>query len=332
MPEKRVIILHNEISANAKKDELDVMTQVKVVAESLTELGFKPLNVPFSFDINNVFKKFKKINPLFVFNLVETVNNDGRFSYIAPLIIEYLNLKFSGAGSETMFITSNKVLTKKILKLSNINTAEWFELTDSKEKKNFIPEKYIVKPVWEDASLGINSSSVKKIKDKKQLYDFLIYQCNKLNKECFAERYIEGREFNISILGGNDEPEVLPPAEIKFVGYPKTKLKIVDYNAKWNAESFEYINTPRTFEFFDNDYPLIDKLKKLTIVCWNVFKLRGYARVDFRVDKNNKPYILEINANPCISPDSGFYAAANKRGLRFTEVITQILSGSNIHI
>ena len=71
---------------------------------------------------------------------------------------------------------------------------------------------------------------------------------------------------------------------------------------------------------------LLEELKALSYLCWRAFELRGYARVDFRVDENNKPYVLEVNANPCISPDAGFIAAAEHAGMSYREVIKRIIS------
>ena len=82
----------------------------------------------------------------------------------------------------------------------------------------------------------------------------------------------------------------------------------------------------RIFDTDKEDKPLIKKLSKISLDCWYLFRLHGYARVDFRVDSAGHLWVLEINANPCISPDSGFIAAANQAGLNYTEVIRRILS------
>ncbi|TFG95506.1 MAG: hypothetical protein E4H13_13325, partial [Calditrichales bacterium] len=146
------------------------------------------------------------------------------------------------------------------------------------------------------------------------------------NGEWFVESYIPGREFNISILADNGKPEVLPVAEIEFVDFPPDKPMIVDYRAKWETDSFEYQHTVRSFDFPDTDESLFAELRVITAKCWEIFDLRGYARVDFRVDENGKPWVLEINANPCISPDSGFVAAAERAGINFNTVIKRIIN------
>ncbi|MBU1397503.1 MAG: D-alanine--D-alanine ligase, partial [Proteobacteria bacterium] len=119
--------------------------------------------------------------------------------------------------------------------------------------------------------------------------------------------------------------EILPPAEILFVGYPSGKLKIVDYRAKWKPKSFEYLHTDRTFNFGPEDEHIIKSLKTTAAECWNLFGLKGYARVDFRVDGSGKPWVLEINANPCLSSDGGFAVASALVGLDFPMVVKRII-------
>ena len=137
----------------------------------------------------------------------------------------------------------------------------------------------------------------------------------------FAERFIDGREFNLSLLGG----KVLPPAEIDFSSFPAGKPRIVGQQAKWEQDSFEYQQTPRIFDFASHDQPLLDRLRRDARQCWKVFDLNGFARVDFRVDQDGQPWILEVNVNPCLSPDAGFAAALQRAGIDFETAIQQIL-------
>ncbi len=114
-------------------------------------------------------------------------------------------------------------------------------------------------------------------------------------------------------------------AEIRFVEFPADKLRIVDFRAKWEEESFEYTHTPRSFDFTAADQPLLEELRAVAGRCWDCFDLGGYARVDFRVDGENRPWVLEINTNPCLSPDGGFYAAAERASLSFTGMVERIV-------
>jgi D-alanine-D-alanine ligase len=145
---------------------------------------------------------------------------------------------------------------------------------------------------------------------------------------CYAEQYIDGREFNVSLLGRAGQPQVLPIAEIDFSRFPPHKPRIVGYDAKWTEHSFEYGSTPRKFDFAPSDRHVLDELESMASATWDLFGLAGYVRVDFRVDADSRPWVLEINANPCLSPDGGFAAALERAGIGFDQAIQSILTDS----
>ena len=97
------------------------------------------------------------------------------------------------------------------------------------------------------------------------------------------------------------------------------------YRAKWATDSFEYEHTRRSFDFSPPDEPLLRQLADIAKHCWDAFDLCGYARVDFRVDQAGQPWVLEVNANPCLSPDGGFVAAAEQSGLDYNGLIDRII-------
>jgi D-alanine-D-alanine ligase len=121
------------------------------------------------------------------------------------------------------------------------------------------------------------------------------------------------------------EMHVLPVAEIHFVDYPEGKPHLVGYRAKWADDSFEYHHTPRSFDFGDRDHELVSDLSELARRACAEFGVGGYARVDFRVDENGRPWILELNTNPCLSPDAGFMAAAARAGYDLESVADALL-------
>jgi D-alanine-D-alanine ligase len=189
------------------------------------------------------------------------------------------------------------------------------------------PCSIILKPAWEDASVGIDDGAILRV-DNREAVEAAMNSTYREWGETFAEHYIEGREFNLSLLSDGDGVEVLPPAEIEFVDYPAEKPHIVGYKAKWDEASFEYGATPRRFYFATTDKSLLRQLRALAVECWHLFGLRGYARVDFRVDDAGRPWVLEVNVNPCLSADAGFMAAANYHGLTAERVVERIIDAS----
>ena len=324
----KAVILHDRISPDANFDHQDVLYQSEAIANLLVELGYDPIEISISLNLKELIEALKAINPSVVFNLVESIEGQGRLIHLIPSMLDYLKLPYTGSKTEPLFLTSNKIVAKKLLIKAGILTSPALSLEGLKynEKLN-VNGLYIIKSVWEHASQGIDEHSVIAVKNKHHLIKALQSKEDQLGGECIAEQYIEGREFNLSLLASPKGPEVLPPGEIIFEDYPQEKIKIVCYRAKWVEGSFEYLHTPRTFEFSSlQDHALLRRLKKIAKKCWNLFELHGYARVDFRVDKFNNPFVLEVNANPCISPDSGFVAAAAQAGLSMKQVIERIIS------
>jgi D-alanine-D-alanine ligase len=313
-----VIILHNKVYDYSNPDEADVLQQVDLVTEAYRQLGYHPVSMELGKDPYNDILKIKENKPLFVFNLVESVFEKGELLYIGPALLNALQIRYTGTPLEALFITTSKLLTKKLMNRYNIPTPRYYPVNDTEKLE---PEKqYIVKPIWEDGSVGLDEEAVFNANDLMKLKKIARLSPS----HYFIEEFIEGREFNISILGGKNKIDVLQPAEMIFKDYPPEKPRMLGYQAKWNTSSFEYKNTIRSFETIDTKSSLYTELKKICLDCWQFFSLKGYARVDFRVDSNSRPYVIEINGNPCISPDSGFVAAARYAGFDNKTIIQRI--------
>lgn len=321
----RVVVLHGEVFEGATKDELDVLIQAEAVRKALSDLGHEPVEVSFCFDIRAVVDALHRIEPDLVFNLVEAIEGRGQFIHVAPAVLDYLGLPYTGSRTDAMFLTSNKLVAKKVLKAWGIATPPWFGCDDVEDDISDFGGSFIIKSVWEHASIGLSESSVVHPGNANELRREMERRRGQLGGECFAELYIEGREFDIAFLAERGGLQVLPPCEIQFEGYIPGKLRIVGYDAKWNEESFEYQHTPRCFEFSDEDKPPLDRMVGIAKDCWNIFGVRGYGRVDFRVDLSGRAWVLEVNANPCLSPDGGFVAGAQRTGLTFNQVIERIV-------
>jgi D-alanine-D-alanine ligase len=259
---------------------------------------------------------------------VESVEGHGRLIYLAGALLDFLGIPYTGATTDALYVTTNKLLTKKILAASRIPTPPFFSSEQLRRAAEPLQSPYIIKSVCEHASVGLDEDSVMSVADPRHLLSEMERRKPNLGGECFAEKYIDGREFNLSVLASHEGPEVLPPAEMTFLNYPPGKWRVVGYRAKWDESSFESRSTVRSFEFSSEDEPLLLRLKEIAMECWHLFNLRGYGRVDFRVDPENKPWVLEINANPCLSKDSGFFAAAGKAGLSYKQVTERIIQDS----
>jgi D-alanine-D-alanine ligase len=319
---KKCCIIFNQPRENALPDELDVLDQVEHIEKHLNLIGIETWRKGITTDFMNEISSLAEDKPECVFNLVESINNKGELCYFVPALLNMHNIPYTGNPVEAMFVTTSKSLTSKTLKKAGINNPGGYAPS---EISKLVPGKqYIIKPVWEDGSLGITGVSVFTFTRD---YEKKLKEFN--DSHWLIEDFIDGREFNISVLAGENGPEIMPPAEMVFHNYEEGKPKIVDFRAKWEEGSFEYENTIRNFPGDKLNPVLMERIMSAALMCWHEFGLRGYARVDMRVDKNDNPYVIEVNANPCLSPDSGVAAAVEYAGIPFTEVLKRVLGDLN---
>jgi D-alanine-D-alanine ligase len=324
----KIAILHDASASTGRPDEQDAIVQVRWVEGVLGARGVETARVPVTLDLESARAALEAIAPDAVFNLVESVGGHGRLIHLAPALLECMAIPFTGSPSAPVFVTTHKTLTKRMLRAAGLPTPDWTE-AGGPSSWTSPPEhgSVIVKPVCEDASVGIDDDSVTAVFAKDEIQRRLARAGRP--GEYFAEGYIDGREFNVAMLEVDGEPVVLPPAEMTFDGYPASRPRIVGYKAKWEHDSFEYVHTVRRFDFPAADATLVEHVKDLCRACWRLFGIRGYARVDFRVDAKSRPFILEVNANPCLSPNSGFAAAADRAGLAGADVVDRIVRAAH---
>lgn len=320
----KVAVLHGEVMEGAGEDEQDVFVQAAAVSQSLCDLGYETVTLPLSLNIADAMANLRRLQPDFVFNLVEAIEGRGNMIHFSPTMLDAMNIPYTGAQTEAMFLTSSKIAAKKILKTHGIATPDWLS-SDGLWPTGLAGARYIVKSAWEHASIGLDDDFVFSAGDATLLRQRIAALQKRLGGACFAEAFIEGRELNVALLAGNQGVELLTTAEILFTEYPPDKLHVLCYRSKWVEDSFEYENTPRTFDFPEDDASLLKHVQDTAGRCWDIFNLRGYARVDFRVDNTGKPWVLEVNANPCLSPDGGFIAAAKQSGIDYNGVIERIV-------
>lgn len=315
---KKILILHNTVHGDAP-DETDVLAQRDLVRESCLKLGYAVISMALGEDIAGDMRRIRETLPDLVFNLTEAVFGRSELLYLAPAMLESISIPFTGASAESLFLTTNKVLAKKMLRLQRLPTPDFFTLDEIDRLDG--TKRYIAKPLGEEASVGISEALVFRPDEGEK--------SNKIGqlpaRRYFIEEYIEGREFNISMLAKRQGMEILPPAEMLFGDYFKGRPKILGYKAKWDKNSPEYRESQRVFGTLKKDSILEKELLDVCRSCVELFGLRGYARVDLRVDQAGRIYILEINGNPCIAPDSGFVAALHEAGYGIESMIQRII-------
>ena len=321
----RILVLHDRIDGEVRADEADVLVQRDVVCAALRALGHETSSHGCGLDLQDVADHLHAVQPDLVFNLVESIARTGRLIHLVPGVLDALHVRYTGAPAEAIFLSSSKQLGKRWLAASGLRTAESWTLADLRRPGARATGRVIVKSLWEHGSVGMDHDCVFEVDSAAQLAFEMERRLPALGGDAIAERYVDGREFNLSVLAGPEGPEVLPPAEIEFVDWATDRPRIVDWRAKWDEQSPEYQGTPRRFEFPTEDGALLAELRTMALQSWHAFALRGWARVDFRVDADGRPFVLEVNTNPCLSPDASFAAALARAGISFERAIARIV-------
>jgi len=335
----RIAVVYNAVADESSPDESDVLIQADAVKQALKQLGHRVVSLACSLNLAAVQNRLTKTQPDIVFNLVESLNGQDRLVHLLPALLDSMGIPYTGSGSEALHFTSNKILAKQWMVEAGLPTPPW--LGPYPPDGPFLNKhleaartaygaqsgvRWLIKSLWQHASSGLDEEELILGENADRVRTRLPECATQFGGACFAEAFIDGREFNLALLAQSRGPQVLPPAEIVFDDYPDDKLRIVGYRAKWQKDSYEYNHTPRRFAFPPQDAALLMRLEQMAKRSWQIFGLGGYARVDFRVDADGRPWILEINTNPCLSPDAGFAAAVQQSGLTFAEAVDRILS------
>jgi D-alanine-D-alanine ligase len=319
----RVVIAHNPVGEEADPSTSDVLAQVALVASGLAALGLPCEIVPVP-----DWQPWLCIKPepgLAVFNLMEAPAGRPEALLGAAAVLELLGLPFTGSPPGVLWVTTDKLATRAVLAAEGLPVAPGGRLDPGCAcLLDRVPGPWILKPACEDASLGMEGDPLCATREA------AIARGRELaarfpGQGVVAETFLPGRELNVSLLARDGGVEVLPVAEIVYEGFPEGMSRVLGYEAKWHEESFAYVHTVRHFPEDREDAALIARAGELSRAAWRIFGLRGYARVDLRLDEAGEPRILEVNANPCISADGGFMAAATRAGLTSQEVVERIL-------
>ena len=315
----KILVLHSEVPADGPPEDQDTLIAAEAVRAALARKGYTLAKAAYRADTLSAV--LEQHAPDMVFNLVEGVDGKGILASAAPRQLCELGMAFTGVSAEAMDFTCDKPQTKAKLRAAGLATPDW---SVPPEWNGLDTRSFIVKAALEDGSIGLDDNCVVSGPAVRARAEDCL---RRFGGSWFAEEYVEGREFNLSLLGNPNVMRILPMAEMTFADWPAGKPRIVGYGAKWDEESSGYRHTVRRFGVETDEPALAAKLNAACRQVWSAFGLTGFVRVDFRV-RDGVPYILEINPNPGIAPDAGFAAAAIEAGMRYDDLIEAIVQAA----
>ena len=255
-----------------------------------------------------------------VFNLFEGFEGRPETEGEMAKALALLGRPCTGASAETLALSLDKGKTKGALKAHGVPTPPWALLHSNETAHCVLEYPLIVKPSREDASHGLSDHSV--VGDPEALARQVRWVEKHYGRPVLVERFLPGREFNATVLGG-PTPRVLPPSEFVYAEATPGP-QIMTYAAKWRPEDPSYravtIRCPAQVS-----QALAQEIQALALAAHQAVGAPPYARVDLRCDSMGRPYVLEVKPNPDLSPGAGVALQARVAGLEYKDLIKAII-------
>jgi D-alanine-D-alanine ligase len=323
----QVLLIYSQVDGLDRGTEDDLLTDLETVdiaqriTDSLVSTGNAVTPVPVR-SVRDAIMAAQNFDPVstLIFNLCESLRGmiDGESAVLRPL--EEMGFAYLGGTPANLDACRDKISTKRCLSARHVATAPYQIFRTGKESIS-VPLPAIVKPAWEDSSVGITREAV--VHDEAALRRRVAYIIEMYRQPALVEMFLDGREFNISVWG-NDPPQVLPLAETNFAGWDEAARRVLNFESKWSKDAEEYYT-------FTVDCPArVDArtaraIRKLSLDAWRAMDCRDYIRVDIR-EKDNILYVLDVNPNPGMATDAGFPNAARVAGYEYPQMIQRLVN------
>lgn len=294
--------------------------EIPLIESILRSRGKDVFTLPVGDKVLDAARELAMLSPLAVINLCEDLRGDSAHEMHFAAMMELLGLAYTGSSPLALGLCRDKARTKRLLRQHGVPTPDFLVARDTRFVLDGLDFPLIVKPATEDGSLGIddecvtdNGSSL-----RRKVAELLEYY-----EEVLIEEFVEGREFNVAILGSSPERS-LPISEITFAGLPEGCPSICGYEAKWEEDNVRCRGTVPVCPA-DIGEREREKLEQLSTTIFRALGLRDYARIDWRFSPSRGPQFLEANPNPDIAPSSGFVRSLRAAGLDYPDFVDFLL-------
>ncbi|MBX6331696.1 MAG: hypothetical protein IRY91_07605 [Gemmatimonadaceae bacterium] len=310
----KIALLFDGASALGKSPDLLILETLEAIESVLVAEGNDVVRIPVYPDGRWV-ERVRRGRFELAFNLCEGVDGTAALEPSVISALEVLGIPFTGSSSWTTALCLRKHVVNTFLDRAGLPIPR-FAVARPGQPLPTVGYPAICKPAAEDASIGVEQRSV--VRSARALAARL-EAMHEVWDEVIVQRYVDGREVNVGILGD----VALPISEIRFDGLPNQMWRIVSYRSKWETGSDEDTGTAPQCPA-DLSPELAEQLKQLALTAWRLVGGRGYGRVDLRIDRAGRPWILEVNANPDIAPDAGLARMARAAGLDYGALVRAV--------
>lgn len=310
----KTAIVFDALTALGPEPDVQILETVERIEHALETDGHTVVRVPASSEPRWV-ERLRRGKFDLVFNLCESIDGMAELEPPAISALELLGVPFTGNSSWTLALCLRKPILNALLDRAGVPVPAWTVLRRGEEMTS-VGFPAICKPAAEDSSVGVEQRSV--VRSMRALRARIVAMHQRW-EEVMVQRFIDGREVYVGIVGD----QVMPMSEVDFTRMPRGMWKIVSYRSKWMTGSDEDEGAKPICPA-PLDEGLRDELEALALKAWSVVGGRGYGRVDFRIDREGRPWLLEVNPNPDISPDAGLARMASAAGSDYETFIRDI--------
>ena len=291
---------------------------VNGIRNILEDRGHKVVPLPIRAPVEGLWRRILDLGPDLVFNLAETIEGSSVAEWEVAREMEQSGVPFTGCPPQALRLCLDKAKTRELLSDSGLPIPGG-RVMGTPDDPIDIRFPAIVKCSQEDASAGLDDGAV--VRTELELRVRVAWVLTEFHQPAIVEEFLDGREFNIAVVGR--DPVVLPISEIDFSTMPPEKPRFVSYKAKWAPESTEFKSTVPVCPAHISE-TLAQQLRSLALRAFQLTGCRAYARVDFRMDSEGRPHILEINPNPDLSVDAGMVRSVLAHGWRYDDFIDNL--------
>jgi len=258
-----------------------------------------------------------------VFNLTESFAGDDTKEMNVAAYMDLLGIHYTGGGPHAHFLAQDKATAKKMFAFHGIKTPFFATAYRGRiEHAHDVSFPLIVKPVWEDGSIGISADAV--VDSVKDLMERVEYIQNEFDSPAIIEEYIEGREIYAAIIGSYETAQALPLVELDLSRLPEGTPKIASYDVKFEKDTQAHKLT-KSHLATELDEKTVSKLQETGLAAYQAVKLRDYGRIDMRLTPKGEVYVIEANPNPWLSSKQEFVMAAKASGRSYADLIGEIV-------
>jgi D-alanine-D-alanine ligase len=293
------------------------------VVNALRHRGHEVLVIGVHDDLTPIRQSIESFQPTIVFNMMEAFADIGVFDQNIVSYLELLRVPYTGCNPRGLTLSRDKALSRKLLAYHRI-PAPYFTVVPL-NRRPVLPKKLqyplMVKSLTYESSIGISQASV--VANEEQLAKRVKYIHDTILTPAIVEQFIDGRELYVGVMG-NHRLRVFPVWEMSFAKMSENNWRIATERVKWSVK----YQKRHGIESAEAQLPdgVAAKVQHLAKRAYRALELSGYARVDFRMDANNNPYVIEANANPQLAEEEDFAQSAKRAKLAYPMLLERIMA------